>query len=256
LLFSNLATADWLVGRPDAALESALESISLAESLEDPFTLALGLAAAATVQVWRHDDESALEFARRGMQAAADAGSGLGMMRASAFFQLASVRLERTSAATALRAVDKALSLQAPPSRVGRTNFALVVIEIAARAGETERALTEIADALDFANEHDERAWEPELHRLRGELLTATDKQAAERSFATAVKVARTQASRSFELRAVMSLQRFSSGATKREAFEELRALYAAFTEGFATGDLIEAGRTLEEVAPRGQRSP
>ena len=256
LLFSNLATADWLVGRPDAALESALSSISLAESLEDPFTLALGLAAAATVQVWRHDDESALEFARRGMQAAADAGSGLGMMRASAFFQLASVRLERTSAATALRAVDKALSLQAPPSRVGRTNFALVVIEIAARAGETERALTEIADALDFANEHDERAWEPELHRLRGELLTASDRQAAERSFATAVKVARTQASRSFELRAVMSLQRFSSGATKRAAFEELRALYAAFTEGFATGDLIEARRTLEEVAPRGQRSP
>ena len=253
LLFSNLATAEWLVGHPDAALESALESISLAESLEDPFTLSLGLAAAATVQAWRHADGSALEFARRGMRAAADAGSGLGMTRASAIFQLASVRLEQTPPASALREVDKALSVQAPPSRAGRTNFALVLIEIAARAGETERALNEIADALEFAEAHDERTWEPELYRLRGELLKATDKLAAERSFVTAVKLARAQASRSFELRAVMSLHRLSSGATKRKAFEELRELYAAFKEGFATGDLSEAGRTLERVADRGQ---
>jgi len=33
-----------------------------------------------------------------------------------------------------------------------------------------------------------------------------------------------------------MSLHRLSSGATKRKAFEELRELYAAFTDGFATG--------------------
>jgi ATP/maltotriose-dependent transcriptional regulator MalT len=242
------------VGRPDAALESALESIALAESLEDPFTLSLGLAAAATVQAWRHDDGSALEFARRGMQAAAEAGSGLGMTRASAIFQLASVRLERTPPASALREVDKALSVQAPPSLAGRTNSAIVLIEIAARAGEPQRALTEIADALEFAERHDERTWEPELHRLRGEILKATDKRAAERSFVAAVKLARAQASRSFELRAVMSLHRLSSGATKRTAFEELRGLYSTFTDGFATGDLIAAGRTLDGVADRGQR--
>jgi hypothetical protein len=94
LLFSNLAIAEWLVGRSDSALASALESIDLAQSLEDPFTLALGLAAAATVQMWRRDAAAALELARRGMQVSEDAGSGLGMMRAASIFQLASVGFE------------------------------------------------------------------------------------------------------------------------------------------------------------------
>jgi hypothetical protein len=248
LLFSNLAIAEWLVGRSDSALASALESIDLAQSLEDPFTLALGLAAAATVQMWRRDAAAALELARRGMQVSEDAGSGLGMVRAASIFQLASVHLQRTPPATALREVEKALSARAPPSRAGTTSFALVVVEIAARAGETGRALREIDDALAFAEEHDERAWEPEIHRLRGELLKTTDRRAAEHSFETAIEMARRQGSSGFELRAVMSLHGLASGATKRKAAKDLRQLYSAFTEGFTTGDLVDACRLLESI--------
>ena len=248
LLFSNLAVTEWLVGHPDAALASALESVALAESLQDPFTLSLGLAAAATVHIWRRDPSAALAFARRGMQVSAEAGSDLGLTRAASMFYLASVELEQTSAAIALAELDKILSGDAPPSRAGRTNYGLAVIEVAARAEQIGRALGEISDALAYAEQYDERAWEPELFRLRGELLMKTDRAAAGRSLVRALELAHSHGSLSLELRAAMSLHRIASRKDKRTSLESVRRIYGAFAEGSTTGDLLEAKRMIDRA--------
>ena len=250
LLFSNLALAEWLVGNPDAALVSALESVSIAESLEDPFTLCLGLAAAATVQMWRRDPRAALEFARRGMRVATEAGSGLGIARTVSLYYLASVEVEETSATDALAEIEKALSIHAPPSRAGRTHYGLSLIEVAARAGQVDRALSEISEALAYAEQYDERAWEPELHRLRGELLRPTDPRVAEKSFLLAIEVAQRHGSRSLELRASLSLHRISSGSGRQASLDSVRRLYACFTEGLRTGDLVDAKRLIDQAEP------
>jgi tetratricopeptide (TPR) repeat protein len=250
LLFSNLAQVEWLVGRPDAALKSALESVSIAESLEDPFTLALGLAAAANVQMWRRDAKAALDLAQRGMAASLEAGSGLGMARAAIVFHLASVALERTPASVALGEIEASLSAHASASRTGRPYYLLFVADIAARAGQAERALAELREAFALAKECDEHAWEPERHRLLGELQKATDRSAAERSFATAIGLARDQSSRSLELRAAMSLHRLGSGA-KNTTLDHVRRLCESFTEGLTTGDLMEAKRMLDQSTAR-----
>ena len=250
LLFSNLAQVEWLVGRPDAALNSALESVSLAESLEDPFTLALGLAAAANVQMWRRDAKAALDLAQRGMAASLEAGSGLGMARAAIVFHLASVALDRTPASVALGEIEASLSAHSSASRTGRPYYLLFVTDIAARAGQVERALAELREAFAVAKECDEHAWEPERHRLFGELQKTTDRGAAERSFATAIGLARDQSSRSLELRAAMSLHRLGSGA-KKKTLDHVRRLYESFTEGLATGDLMEAKRMLAQSTAR-----
>ncbi len=247
LLFSNLAVAEWLVGRPDAALASALESVALAESLGDPFTLSLGLAAAATVHVWRRDPANALAFARRGMQVSSDAGSGLGLARSASIFYLARVELGQMAAADALVELDQVLSVNAA-SRAGRTGSALAVIEIAARAGQIERALAETTETLAYAEHYDERAWEPELHRLRGELFTKTDLSAARQSFVLALELAQAQGSRSLELRAALSLHRTASRSGQASSLDLVRRIREAFTEGATTGDLIEATRLLDET--------
>ncbi|HEY2736276.1 MAG TPA: AAA family ATPase, partial [Polyangiales bacterium] len=247
LLFSNLAVAEWLVGRPDAALASALESVALAESLGDPFTLSLGLAAAATVHVWRRDPANALAFARRGMQVSSDAGSGLGLARSASIFYLASVELGQMPAADALVELDKVLAVNAA-SRAGRTGSALAVIEIAARAGQIERALAETTETLAYAEQYDERAWEPELHRLRGELFTKTNLSIAKQSFILALELAQAQGSRSLELRAALSLHRIAPRSGQGSSLELVRRIREAFTEGATTGDLIEATRSLDET--------
>ncbi len=250
LLFSNLAQVEWLVGRPDAALRSALESVAHAESLEDPFTLALGLAAAANVQMWRRDAKAALELAQRGMTVSLEAGSGLGMARAAIVFHLASVTLDRTPASVALGEIEAALSAHSSSTRSGRPYYSLFVAEIATRAGQHERALAELHQASAAGRDCDEHAWEPERHRLLGELQKATDKSAAERAFVTAVELARDQSSRSLELRAAMSLHRLGAGA-KKKTLEHVRRLYESFADGLATGDLMEAKRMLDHSVAR-----
>jgi tetratricopeptide (TPR) repeat protein len=179
-----------------------------------------------------------------------EAGSGLGMARAAIVFHLASVILDQTPASVALGEIEAALSAHSSASRTGRPYYSLFVADIAARAGQVERALAELREAFAVAKECDERAWEPERHRLLGELQKATDRDAAERSFSTAIELAHDQSSRSLELRAAMSLHRLGAGA-KKKTLAHVRRLYEAFSEGLATGDLIEAKRMLDQSTAR-----
>ena len=91
-----------------------------------------------------------------------------------------------------------------------------------------------------------------ELHRLLGELhLAETDDQAAAaKCFRTAIKIARRQQTRAWELRATTSLARLWQRQGRRdEARKALTAVYASYTEGFATPDLVDAKALLETLS-------
>ena len=91
-----------------------------------------------------------------------------------------------------------------------------------------------------------------QLHRLDGDLLLATGGPADEAAarYHRALAIAREQEARSFELRAATSLARLWRDQGKRaEARDLLAPLYAWFTEGFDTRDLIEAKALLAELA-------
>ena len=98
-----------------------------------------------------------------------------------------------------------------------------------------------------------ERWAEAELYRLRGSLLlqqTGSPQAEAETSLQQALDVARRQDAKSLELRAAMSLSRLQRQQGKRKEARDLLAdVYAWFTEGFDTADLLEAKALLEEVA-------
>jgi len=65
-----------------------------------------------------------------------------------------------------------------------------------------------------------------------------------------ALAIAREQGARSFELRAATSLARLWRDQGKRaEARDLLAPVYAWFTEGFDTQDLIDAKALLEELS-------
>ena len=128
-----------------------------------------------------------------------------------------------------------------------------LLAEAYAQVGRCEEGLTLLAEALALTNDREERRWEAELYRLKGELLlvhSAAHHAEAETCFRQALDVARHQQAKSWELRAAMSLARLWQQQGKHtEARELLAPIYSWFTEGFDTADLQEAKALLEELA-------
>jgi predicted ATPase len=127
-----------------------------------------------------------------------------------------------------------------------------------AETGQVEEGLAALAEALELMEQTDERLWEAELYRIRGELLLMQGREAdaesglhdAERSFQHAIVVARDQQARSWELRATTSLARLWQAQGKQEeAREVLAGVYGWFTEGYGTADLREAKALLEQLS-------
>src|SRR5262249_26292208 len=94
--------------------------------------------------------------------------------------------------------------------------------------------------------------YEPELHRLKGEFLSALSPERpadAEACFRQAVEIARRHQAKSLELRAMTSLARLWQRQGRRdEAGAALAAVYGPFTEGFTTPDLVDAKTLLESL--------
>ena len=132
-------------------------------------------------------------------------------------------------------------------------NTSIVLMWLAeayAMVGQPADGLNCLAEATQIIETTDERCYEAELHRLRGDLLIATgDTSAAERSYHQALTVAKLQAAKLLELQASLSLARLWCKQNRRgEARDLLAPIYGWFTEGFDALDLKEAKLLLEEL--------
>jgi predicted ATPase len=137
---------------------------------------------------------------------------------------------------------------------VFRPYFLALLAEAYGTMGQPDVGLMALAEALTLVDATSERWYEPELHRLKGELLlqqSADHHATAQACFQHALDVARAQQARSLELRAATSLARLWQQQGKRaEAYQLLAEVYGWFTEGFDTADLQEAKALLDELAP------
>jgi predicted ATPase len=125
-----------------------------------------------------------------------------------------------------------------------------VIAQTLALAQQTGDALSVINRALNQLEHTGDRWFEAELHRLRGELLSALPKEDAinpEACFCKALDVARQQHAKGWELRAATSLARlWQRQGRRREPYALLAPVYCRFTEGFETADLRDAKMLLE----------
>ena len=118
---------------------------------------------------------------------------------------------------------------------------------------KADEGFATVSKALEMTERTGSRLMDPELYRLKGELLLLSrgpgPEPDAELAFRHAIEIARRQNTRSWELRASASLARLLSRQGKRnEARQTLAALFGWFTEGFDTLDLKEAKALLEEL--------
>ena len=105
--------------------------------------------------------------------------------------------------------------------------------EAEARAGDIDRAIAVLDEALATCDRIGHRAFEAELHRVRGEMLlkrNPANPAPAEEAFRSAIAVAQRQGTRSFELRASVSLAKLYQ-STGRPV--DARAVFAPALERF-----------------------
>jgi predicted ATPase len=245
------AFALWMLGYPDQALRRGEEALAMANELSNPANLINTLAFVALVHVFRRELSAARQRAEAAMEMSAEQrnpyflayGTVLNGWARAAQDQGEDGIAEVKQGITAYRATDAQTWLP----------FLLALqAETYARAKRIGDGLATVAEALELAEKTEERCWQAELNRIKGELLLAVsaDNHAeAERCFSQALDIARRQQAKSWELRAAMSLGRLWQQQCKEtEARDLLAPVHAWFTEGFDTADLKEAKVLLDEL--------
>jgi ATP/maltotriose-dependent transcriptional regulator MalT len=105
-----------------------------------------------------------------------------------------------------------------------------LVAELQSAAGACEDALVSVAKGLESAAQTGGHCMDSYLYRVRGDVFAKSDAAAADVAYREALRVAREQGARTFELQAGLSLARLYH-STGRVA--EARAVLAPALEGF-----------------------
>jgi class 3 adenylate cyclase/DNA-binding SARP family transcriptional activator/pimeloyl-ACP methyl ester carboxylesterase len=235
----------WHLGRADSALERAERAVAAAAIAPRAYARGMAHVNAAIVSQCIRDPAAVRQWAEAGIEASGQAGypywSAVGgilrgwarVMEGDAHGGLAELR----------RALDEARSTGA---RLDDPYFLAVLADACLVVGEVDTGLAAVDEAIAAMSSERSFFCEPELHRLRGDLLLARDERpAAEASLDTAVAVARRQGARAYELRALVSLARIRRD---RAAGEAVAAVVAAMHEGAGSPDLLAAHAVLGEL--------
>jgi predicted ATPase/DNA-binding winged helix-turn-helix (wHTH) protein len=165
------------------------------------------------------------------------------------------VMARRGGVAEGLPVLRKALELAGEARFLPR--FLLPLGELAAcfgEAGDVARGLAAADEALARCEARDERWYQAELLRIRGELLLYDSEYrsvaAAEHLFGRAFEVARSQGAVFWELRTAISLARLRISQDRRnDAYQALASAYGKFTEGFETSDMRSARAMMAQLS-------
>jgi class 3 adenylate cyclase/predicted ATPase len=240
----------WPLGHPDAALARAREAGVLAQELDDLFSLAYALSF-----------ETGVHWGRRAIAAQREcAAEVIALSEAQGFpFWLgvghvfhAAARVLAGDSAALPQILDGLARVGETGSQAGAPSILAVLADAQRAAGQLAEAQGTVATAFAIAAQTGQPYFDADLHRLDGDLLLATGGSADEAAarYHRALGIAREQGARSLELRAATSLARLWRDQGKRaEARDLLAPVYAWFTEGFDTQDLIDAKALLEELS-------
>lgn len=247
-----LSASAWdlfVLGYPERALARAREAVVRARGLAHPFSVAHALFFETVTHALRQDGVRQRERAEETIALSEAQGFPFWLGVGQAFHAAARVQAGETAALAELRS---GLSLMARSGSRGGAPAIMVLLGKAYRAaGQLPEARDAIASGLALAAQSGQTFFDAELHRVQGEiLLAAGDPSEAVVAYERGLAVARAQASKSFELRVTIGLARLWARAGDRERARALLApVYAWFTEGFETRDLIDAKALLDELA-------
>jgi DNA-binding SARP family transcriptional activator/predicted ATPase len=244
------AHALWCLGYPQQAQERGLEAVKLAQGLDQPFNQALVSAYLALLQQLRADEAVAREHAEHALARASKSQAPYYRDWAAILVSYA-LASEQPDEERIGHLRGSIVAFKASSARLRLPYYLALLAQVYGKAGRVEEGLASIDEALFEARTHNERWWDAELHRLRGEflLMQGADASDAEVALLRAIAIARAQQALSLELRATMSLARlWITQHRSDDARRRLGDVYAWFTEGFDTPDLQAARLLLTEL--------
>jgi class 3 adenylate cyclase/predicted ATPase len=252
LCYAHSGWTLWQLGYPDQALAQNDAAVTLAQQIMHPLSLCFALSETAVCRAFRHEVRCTLEHAEAAISLATEQGFLVWMAFSSILRGWALVHQGR--AQEGIEQIQQGLrAYRATGTEIARPYFLSLLAEAYGIMRQPEAGLTVLAEALTHVDTTGERWCEPELHRLKGELLlqqSLDNSTEAETCFQQAITIAQNQQAKSWELRAATSLARLWQQQGKRqEAYDLLASVYNWFTEGFDTADLKDAKALLDTLA-------
>jgi predicted ATPase len=244
LAFDGLAL--WSLGYPDQALARAREAVTLARELSLPFSIGQA-----------HFYTAMLHQLRREPIAARDhAGETITLTQGQVFPQFLSygnvvhgwALTKLGDAKAGLKELREGLeAAQSMGDRFLRPHWLVLLADALVHAGLMDEARAAVSEGLSEVRRAERSFSEPELRRIEGELfLRELERDEAQRAFQEAIEVARRQGSRSFELRAALSLAHLWQNQNRnQDARRLLEEVFRWFTDGLDSPDPMEARELL-----------
>ncbi|MFN2417996.1 MAG: AAA family ATPase [Candidatus Limnocylindria bacterium] len=243
----HLSGVLWLSGEPERGLATANAARALSETWFHPFSA-----------LWAGVGQAFAHQVRGDASAVADVADWIASESVEQVFPnwLAQGQVFLGWALSATGQADRGVEMmrrglaiwEMTGAELFRTYLLSLLADGLRTAGDAEGALEIVESALALADRTNERFWEAELHRLRGDLVldTGANEATADAEYATALELARGRGQRALELRAATSrarLLRAGGDASGGEAL--LRPILAQFPEQAETRDLAAANAIL-----------
>jgi tetratricopeptide (TPR) repeat protein len=242
----------WTLGYTDIARARMDRMIAFGRENKNPF----GLVFARFLEAWvyRLMREPQRAEAAATLALAICEEHGFPFLRAQVGTLMGWVRAQLGSPGEGISFIRQGLAeLAGLGGRLGITDQLTGLAEAQALDGMLNEALGTIEEALQANPE--ELVFRPNVLTCRGELrFKLGQPELAETDFREAIALAQKMQAKAWELRATMSLARLLASQGRRdEARVMLAEIYAWFTEGFDTADLIDAKSLLEELKGAGE---
>ena len=250
LIRFHLAIAEWLIGRPEKAMRTSEEAVAIARGAMQPFSLVQALGNGALLRILARDWDTAEALAGETLEVSIQHGIPdyisfgnmlLGVLAA----------MKGDIAQGIIRARESMVELH----RAGWQCFVpILLVHLAAAQevrGEADAALGTADEALSMIRRSGEAVWEGEALRIQALMKSANGADVAqvETILRAAIDIAGRQRAKAFELRSAVSLSQLWAKQGKwRESRDLLGPIYAGFTEGLDTADLLEARKLLHEI--------
>jgi predicted ATPase len=249
---SRVAWTLWLLGYPEQGRAQNDEALTLAQQIAHPISLSFALVQAAGFHQFRRERRAAQECAAAAISLAT--AQGFPLWQAAGAILYGWEQTQQGHAQEGIERLRQGLrAWRATGAEFARPYWLALLADAYGIIGRPEAGLPALAEALTLVDTTGERWYDPELYRLKGELLlswSSDNATEAETCFHQAISIAQNQSAKSWELRAATSLARLWQSQGKRdEARELLEPVYSWFTEGFDTADLKDAKVLLDELA-------
>ncbi len=246
-----LAFTKWTTGFPDQALVHGERCVARSRTMGHPFTITTGQLVLANIRFIRGEETAALSLTEESLTLTKKHDLEQWWNEANFLHGCLQTTLEVSQEVWDRH--EQRYRALAPEHQFVLPFYHVMYAETALTVQQDHAGLTAIQSALSLIQQTDLRWFEAELTRLKGEFLLrlcrpnkAQAAQDAERCFQDAIKIARKQETKMFELRATMGLSRLWQQQGKaKQARSKLKKIYDWFTEGFDTKDLQEARALL-----------